>query len=334
MAASTNLETEALEGMALWPQRGLFEFKQVISGGIAGCVAKTAVAPLSRVTILMQVQSMRPQKYYDGMNPNNQSLTGSIVKIWREEGFRGYWRGNGAMALHRFPYIGITFQANAAFKRRLDQWCGGSVPSHVISFLAAGCSACLACGVCYPLDVVKTRLTAQTKTRYYDGIFDALARICHEEGLQGWYRGLGVSMCCVVPMIAFNFTLYDHFYWLYADLGMPAFLHKFIAGGSSGAMSSCLIFPADLLRRQMQMVGLGGRKAVYGGALDAVRSVYRTGQARNPQSSSPTRVLLGMREFFRGLVPELLKVTPYNAIMFAVHGQLLAAHWPFERRHK
>jgi hypothetical protein len=36
--------------------------KHAAAGGVAGVVGKSAVAPLSRVCILMQVQSMRPHK--------------------------------------------------------------------------------------------------------------------------------------------------------------------------------------------------------------------------------------------------------------------------------
>ncbi|CAE7459419.1 sodA [Symbiodinium natans] len=55
--------------------------KQVIAGGLAGCVAKTAVAPLSRVTVLMQVQSMRPHKFTDGKTPNNQPEYGPCAQL-------------------------------------------------------------------------------------------------------------------------------------------------------------------------------------------------------------------------------------------------------------
>lgn len=304
----------------------LHHFKQMLSGGIAGCVAKTAVAPLSRVTILMQVQSMRPHKFDDGRTPNNQYLWQSLRKIAKEEGFLGFWRGNGAMALHRFPYTAITFEGHSFAKKKLEQF--PVLPEQLRSFVGAGCSACIACVTCYPMDVVKTRLTTQTKTRYYHGIWDCLTKILNDEGLRGWYRGLGMSMCSVVPMIALNFALYEQFYWLYTGFGMPPLAQSFLAGGSSGALASVVIFPVDLLRRQLQMVGLGGRKPVYNGVLDAAGKVFQTGARLHPQSSFWR--LWGLREFFRGLMPELIKVTPNNAIMFCVHSQLMRTKWYME----
>ena len=40
----------------------------------------------------------------------------------------------------------------------------------------------------YPLDLVRTRLSAQTKTRYYQGIWHALRTIVKDEGVRGLYR--------------------------------------------------------------------------------------------------------------------------------------------------
>ena len=46
----------------------------------------------------------------------------------------------------------------------------------------------------YPLDLVRTRLSAQTKGQYYTGIAHALRTIARDEGLLGLYRGLGATL--------------------------------------------------------------------------------------------------------------------------------------------
>lgn len=48
----------------------------------------------------------------------------------------------------------------------------------------------------YPLDLVRTRLAAQTGSGagYYSGIGGALRRILAEEGAAGLYRGLGATL--------------------------------------------------------------------------------------------------------------------------------------------
>ena len=60
----------------------------------------------------------------------------------------------------------------------------------------------------YPLDLVRTRLSAQTKGQYYKGIAHAVRTIARDEGLLGLYRGLGATLLQVTPSLAINYTAY------------------------------------------------------------------------------------------------------------------------------
>jgi hypothetical protein len=46
----------------------------------------------------------------------------------------------------------------------------------------------------YPLDLVRTRLAAQTQGHYYSGIGSTLRCIVADEGVAGLYRGLGATL--------------------------------------------------------------------------------------------------------------------------------------------
>lgn len=50
----------------------------------------------------------------------------------------------------------------------------------------------------YPLDLVRTRLSAQVNAQYYNGITSTLRTIARDEGLTGLYRGLGATMAQVL----------------------------------------------------------------------------------------------------------------------------------------
>ncbi len=47
----------------------------------------------------------------------------------------------------------------------------------------------------YPLDLVRTRLSAQTKAQYYRGISHAVSTIVRDEGLRGLYRRAAAPSC-------------------------------------------------------------------------------------------------------------------------------------------
>jgi hypothetical protein len=75
-------------------------------------------------------------------------------------------------------------------------------------------------------------------------------------------------------------------------------------GAFSSMFASLLMFPVDLLRRQMQMNGVHGYRFRYTGTLHAAKSIYARG---------------GITAFYSGLPAELLKVTPNMAITFCVY---------------
>jgi hypothetical protein len=98
--------------------------KNLLCGGIAGCVGKTIIAPLNRVTILLQVSDS---------SGTNMSAIHTARGIWKEEGIKAFWKGNLTSIIHRFPYSAINFSAYEIFR---DSFCGEGhplafSPSHV-----------------------------------------------------------------------------------------------------------------------------------------------------------------------------------------------------------
>lgn len=81
--------------------------KQLLSGGMAGSVAKTVTAPLSRLAILFQVHSLVTTK--ENRPKFAMSLSGGFNKIIERGGMSALWKGNMTSVMHRFPYSAINF---------------------------------------------------------------------------------------------------------------------------------------------------------------------------------------------------------------------------------
>ncbi|MEW5319738.1 MAG: hypothetical protein WDW38_010872 [Sanguina aurantia] len=82
--------------------------KELAAGGIAGGVGKSCVAPLERTKILLQTGKVQ-----------NTSVFGTVALLYRTEGVRGLFRGNGASVLRIVPYAAIHFSAYEYYRRYL-----------------------------------------------------------------------------------------------------------------------------------------------------------------------------------------------------------------------
>jgi solute carrier family 25 phosphate transporter 23/24/25/41 len=79
-------------------------------GGVAGAVSRTVVSPLERLKILLQIQSA-------GRDAYKLSVGQALGKMWREEGWRGFMRGNGTNCIRIVPYSAVQFSSYNFYKR-------------------------------------------------------------------------------------------------------------------------------------------------------------------------------------------------------------------------
>ena len=58
----------------------------------------------------IQTEQVAEQRKFKG-------IASSLIKIWREEGLLGYFKGNGTNVVRIVPYIAVQFAAYEEFKK-------------------------------------------------------------------------------------------------------------------------------------------------------------------------------------------------------------------------
>lgn len=236
--------------------------KDFAAGGISAAISKTAVAPIERVKLLLQVQHISKQiaadKQYKGM-------VDCFVRIPKEQGVAAYWRGNLANVIRYFPTQALNF----AFKDKYKQVFLGGVDKKTqfwrwfVGNLASG-GAAGATSLCfvYPLDFARTRLGADVGkggAREFTGLGDCLVKTFKSDGLVGLYRGFGVSVQGIIIYRAAYFGFYDTARGMLPDpKNTPIYISWAIAQVVT-TVAGIVSYPFDTVRRRMMMQS--GRKA-------------------------------------------------------------------------
>ena len=201
-----------------WRQRmsGLpLEMRNLLSGGIAGMIAKSVVAPIDRIKILYQVSSA---KFHVWKIPE------VMVNIARNEGFQALWKGNTATMIRVFPYSGVQFmtfdRCKLFFLREhehgryvsfvgdhSDRW--GLTP--VESLLSGMIAGTVSVVVTYPLDLTRAQL-AVLRRHNHDGLptkgfVAVLTDNYKQRGVPGLFRGITPTLMGILPYSGVAFTL-------------------------------------------------------------------------------------------------------------------------------
>lgn len=93
-------------------------------GGVSAAVAKTAVAPIERVKLLLQVQEVSKQIAAD---QRYKGIIDAFVRIPKEQGFSSFWRGNLANVIRYFPTQALNFAFKDVYKSVSVAQCMGGL---------------------------------------------------------------------------------------------------------------------------------------------------------------------------------------------------------------
>lgn len=250
------------------------EIKNLVSGGIAGMVAKTIVAPIDRIKILYQVTSA-PFRLRD--------IPQVVLNIIKEEGASALWKGNTATMIRVFPYAGIQFMVFNRMKgffldrqeqkylmtgdftsdremksiqRRTTSERDRKFGMSTLESLIAGSTAGAVSVLCtYPLDLTRAQLAVLKKQKMRrDGFVKVLVSNYTSGGARGLFIGITPTLMGMLPYAGIAFSINEQAKRQIYKLNHrdPTVVEKMICGGISGLFAQSLTYPFEVTRRRMQ----------------------------------------------------------------------------------
>ncbi|KAI6008674.1 mitochondrial carrier domain-containing protein [Pisolithus marmoratus] len=322
-----------------------YAIRSGLAGGLAGCVAKTAVAPLDRVKILFQASNPDFQKYAGVcilnstfavslfIPPSKGSWTGAFragLAIYRDGGIRGLLQGHSATLLRIFPYAGIKFMA-------YDQWRAVLIPSkdhetNLRRFTAGALAGLTSVTFTYPLELIRVRMafhsritdqSARARPSFFRAMTDiykegAIAQtsaaspagsthIFHRLPILKFYRGFTVTMVGMIPYAGTAFLTWD-----------------FLRAHFYPVQDDISIRPGVLANLAIGAVS-GAVAQTVSYPLEVTRRRMQVGGITRPDRwlgwGETVRAIYtsgGIRGFYVGLSVGYMKIIPMNGISFAV----------------
>uniref|UniRef100_A0A7N0VCN7 Mitochondrial carrier protein n=1 Tax=Kalanchoe fedtschenkoi TaxID=63787 RepID=A0A7N0VCN7_KALFE len=286
--------------------------KELIAGGAAGAFAKTAVAPLERIKILLQTRTA---------GFHSLGVFQSLKKLLDHEGILGFYKGNGASVLRIVPYAALHFMTYEQYRCWMLDNCPSLGTGPVVDLLAGSASGGTAVMCTYPLDLARTKLAYQVgDTRRslttgmrtinaqpaYSGIKDVLRSVYCDGGVRGLYRGVGPTLIGILPYAGLKFYIYEELKTHVPEEYQKSIAMRLSCGALAGLLGQTFTYPLDVVRRQMQVENLqtanGGVR--YKNTMEGLTTIIRA---------------QGWRQLFAGLSINYIKIVPSVAIGFAAY---------------
>ena len=248
------------------------------------------------------------------LKKNNNGIRGmfSVIKqIFELEGLRGFFRG-GLLSIGKSTLSAGLFFTGLENVHLLtnDLRTIKYIPVNAIDFFNACASKTLSTFVTNPVVVVKTRFEIVGNNQY-NNVKDVVSSIYKKEGLKGFYTGILPTLYRDVPYAGIQYSVYKFAMDLYSKYILhgrnpyESSMLVSIFGAASATYAVLMTYPFDNIRVRMQCHDLASIANVkLSGLTSTVKEVY---------------VEEGIRGFYVGLLPRLLKKATSSAVIWALY---------------
>jgi solute carrier family 25 (adenine nucleotide translocator) protein 4/5/6/31 len=283
-------------------------------GGTAGAIAKTCTAPIERVKLIIQTQDANP-RIISGEVPRYTGIGNAFSRVYSEQGFLAFWRGNFTNVIRYFPTQAFNFAFKDSIKKLFPKYNPKTEFGmfFLVQLASGGLAGAGSLCIVYPLDYARTRLASDVGKgkRDFNGLADCLVKTARgPQGIRGLYNGFGVSVVGIIPYRGVYFGLYDSLRELNPwrrDLGVFGILSKFAVAQSTAIAAGYASYPFDTVRRRLQMQSEKPKdKWIYKGTLHAFGKIAKDE---------------GMTALFKGAGANALR-TVGSALVLVIYDQM------------
>ena len=199
-----------------------------------------------------------------------------MKRVYVEEGFLAYWRGNWANVVRYFQTTALNFGFKGFFNSKFPKYDPEINP---IKFTGVKVAAGGLAGACcmmfvYPLDFARTRMGVDVgkdiSQRQFRGLTHCMTSILKSDGIGGLYQGIGISLGSIFIYRGLYFGGYDAGKRFFTGYDQYNWLYKFLFALGVTNFSEILSYPFDTIRRRL-MMNSGREVKLYANTMDAVK---------------------------------------------------------------
>jgi hypothetical protein len=265
------------------------------AGTVGGCVGVLVGSPLDVIKTRMQAAA-----------PAQASVFAVLRETWTRSGLRGLFRGSLASCLGQAPNNAIVFGTFGSVRRLLDGESSSGAASVANVFAAGSVAGALQAVAVAPFDGVKVQQQVSIASA------PSLISVARNQLRHGvLMRGAVATIMRDTPTCGAYFASYEAVCTMWrtrdeADARCePPVLVTLFAGGIAGLLSWSLALPLDVIKSRVQST---------------------PPQAPTPRISDVAVALYaeaGLKGFFKGALPCILRAVPVNAVTFLVYDKCL-----------